>query len=426
MEKAITFELRKVGELHERAGNPHLHDDGQLELLRGSIRDLGFLAPVLIDAEGGIVDGAARLRAAAAEGMTEIPCVREDHLTAEQCRAYRLKANRLAELAAWDRGLLASELQELESLGFAVEGLGFSLEDLRIPESTDVEEDDFAPALSPNPSARRGDIYQLGRHRVMCGDAASSEDVSALMAGEQADLLLTDPPYNVDYTGATEEALKLLNDDFKALEDFSRFLAQAFSAGKNALTPGGSFYIWHPDGLQALAFRQACAASGFTVRQCLIWVKQTSTLGRQDYQWQHEPCLHGQTSPDEVILTDGQRQDQDHLACLYGWKDGRAHLWTSDRKQTTVLYFDKPLRSADHPTMKPVRLFAYQICNSTRPGAVVLDPFAGSGTTLAACEQTGRSARLMELDPRYVDVIIARWEALTGQKAERVAADGKT
>ncbi len=222
MEKAITFELRKVGELHERAGNPHLHDDGQLELLRGSIRDFGFLAPVLIDAEGGIVDGAARLRAAAAEGMTEIPCVREDHLTAEQCRAYRLKANRLAELAAWDRGLLASELQELESLGFAVEGLGFSLEDLRIPESTDVEEDDFAPALSPNPSARRGDIYQLGRHRVMCGDAASSEDVSALMAGEQADLLLTDPPYNVDYTGATEEALKLLNDDFKALEEIGR------------------------------------------------------------------------------------------------------------------------------------------------------------------------------------------------------------
>lgn len=425
MEQAITFELRGVEELHEKKGSPRLHDDVQMELLRGSIREFGFLAPILIDAEGEIVDGAARLRAVAAEGMREIPCVREDHLTEEQCRAYRLKANRLAELAAWDRELLASELKELEGLGFEMEGLGFSWEELRIPEPVEAQEDDFAPSIPEVPRAKRGELYQLGRHRLMCGDAASREDISVLMAGRQADLFLTDPPYNVDYTGATKDALKLLNDEFEHQEEFTQFLTQAFSAGKAVLAPGGSFYIWHPDGLQALAFRQACAASGLTVRQCLVWVKQTSTLGRQDYQWQHEPCLHGQTDPEETILNEGQRHGEDHLACLYGWKDGRAHLWTSDRRQTTVLYFDKPMRSADHPTMKPVRLFAYQICNSTRPGAVVLDPFAGSGTTLAACEQTGRSARLMELDPRYVDVILARWEKMTGQRAERIVDDGK-
>lgn len=397
-----------------------------MELLRGSIREFGFLAPVLIDAAGTVVDGAARLRAAEAEGLAEIPCVREDHLTEEQCRAYRLKANRLAELAAWDKGLLASELKELESLGFDVEGLGFSPEDLCIPESNDVEEDDFDAAVPDVPSARRGDIYQLGRHRLMCGDATNPDDVAALMSGQYADLLLTDPPYNVNYTGATEDALKIVNDNFSSPEDFTGFLTAAFSCGKDALAPGSSFYIWHADSLPGLAFRRACAESGLKVRQCLIWVKQQGTLGRQDYQWRHEPCLHGQTEPDAIILDDGQRHDQDHLACLYGWKDGRAHLWTSDRRQTTVLYFDKPLRSAEHPTMKPVRLFAYQICNSTRPGAVVLDLFAGSGTTMIACEKTGRAARLMELDPRYVDVMITRWETLTGKKAERITVDAQT
>lgn len=425
-EKAIEFEVRRVCDLHEREGNPHLHDDGQLELLRGSIREFGFLAPVLIDAEGCVVDGEARLRAAVAEGMTEIPCVREDHLTEAQCRAYRLKANRLAELAAWDRGLLASELQELEALGFDVEGLGFAAEDLCIPESNDVAEDDFDVRIPQTPRTQLGDIYKLGRHRVMCGDATNPEDVAALMSGQYADLLLTDPPYNVDYTGATEDALKMENDDFKSSEDFAGFLIAAFSCGKDALAPGSSFYIWHADSLPGLTFRQSCAAAGLKVRQCLIWVKQQGSLGHQDYQWQHEPCLHGQTEPDEAILDDGQRHDQDHLACLYGWKDGRAHLWVSDRRQTTVLYFDKPLRNAEHPTMKPVRLFAYQICNSTRPGAVVLDLFAGSGTTMIACEKTGRTARLMELDPRYVDVIIARWEALTGQTAERIATNAQT
>lgn len=426
MEKTISFELRKVSDLREREHDPHLHDDVQMELLRGSIREFGFLAPVLIDAEGWVVDGAARLRAATEEGLTEIPCVREDHLTETQCRAYRLKANRLAELAAWDKGLLASELAELESLGFDVEGLGFASEDLRIPDSTDVEEDDFAVVLPQTPRARRGELYQLGRHRLMCGDATNPDDVAALMSGQYADLLLTDPPYNVNYTGATEDALKIMNDNFSSPEDFTAFLTAAFSCGKDALAPGSSFYIWHADSLPGLAFRQSCAAVGLKVRQCLIWVKQQGSLGRQDYQWRHEPCLHGQTEPDAAILDDGQQHDQDHLACLYGWKDGKAHLWVSDRRQTTVLYFDKPLRNADHPTMKPVRLFAYQICNSTRPGAVVLDLFAGSGTTMIACEKTGRVARLMELDPRYVDAMIARWEALTGEKAERITADAQT
>lgn len=241
--------------------------------------------------------------------------------------------------------------------------------------------------------ARPGDVYQLGRHRIMCGDATLPEDIARLMDGTRADLLLTDPPYNVDYEGA---AGKISNDSMDD-SSYMLFLQKAFAAAALALNPGSAFYIWHADS-KGYETRQACHNAGLQIRQCLIWAKNSLVIGRQDYQWKHEPCL-------------------------YGWTEGAAHRWYSDRKQTTVLCFDKPQRSEMHPTMKPVPLFDYLIRNSTAEGDTVLDTFAGSGTTVIACEMDGRTACCMELDPKYVDAIIDRWETLTGRKAKLIRSE---
>ena len=257
-------------------------------------------------------------------------------------------------------------------------------------EELEPEEDDYEIEPPEEPKAKRGDIYQLGRHRLMCGDSTSVTNVQALVGGRQIDLLLTDPPYNVDYTGKTKDALKIENDSMED-ETFRQFLRDAFVTADMVMKPGACFYIWHADS-EGYNFRGACHDAGWTVRQCLIWAKNVMVMGRQDYQWKHEPCL-------------------------YGWKAGAGHNWYSDRTQTTVLEFDRPMRSELHPTMKPVALFDYEIRNSSKKGDAVLDLFAGSGTTLIACEQNGRDAYVMELDPRYVDVIVSRWEALTGEKA---------
>lgn len=418
--------MRPVSALVPYARNARVHGEAQILQLRASIREFGFVAPCLIDGQDNLIAGHGRLLAALAEGIEEVPCVLVEHLTETQRKAYILADNRLAEAATWDAEMVSLELSELRDAGFDLDLTGFGEEDIVLEDSTDVEEDeDFDPTLPEVPKSVRGEIYQLGRHRVMCGDATSLEDVRALMEGAAADLLLTDPPYNVGLTGGTAEALTMLNDDFADEAEFREFLRAAFSCARRAMAPGASFYIWHADGEPGLSFRSACKSAGLAVRQCLVWIKQVATLGRQDYHWQHEPCLHGQTDPEPGAAGEPDDEaapdpDMEHLACLYGWKDGRAHLWTSDRKQTTVLCFDRPSRSAEHPAMKPVKLFAYQMRNSTRPGARVLDPFAGSGTALVAAEQTDRTAYLMDLDPRCVDVILARWEAFTGQKAELV------
>lgn len=241
------------------------------------------------------------------------------------------------------------------------------------------------------PIAKLGDIWKLGRHRLMCGDSTNKEMVAKLMNGVQADMYLTDPPYNVDYEGKTKDHLKIQNDKMED-DTFLEFLVNAFETANEHLKPGGVFYIWHADS-EGFNFRYACKKVGWTVRQCLIWNKNVLVMGRQDYQWKHEPCL-------------------------YGWKDGAGHYWASDRKQTTVIDWDKPSRCDLHPTMKPVGLFDYQIKNNTNKGAIVLDSFNGSGTTIIACEQNGRTGYAIELDPRYVDATIKRWETLTGEKAE--------
>lgn len=278
---------------------------------------------------------------------------------------------------------------ELLNEDFEVEILNDWGVDIEIPKIEDNIIEDEVPEIV-NTRCKLGDVYLLGEHRLMCGDSTNLSDVEKLMNGELADLLLTDPPYNVNYEGKTKDRLKIENDKMSD-STFREFLKDAFECANKVMKPGAVFYIWHADS-EGYNFRGACYDIGWTVRQCIIWNKNCMVMGRQDYQWKHEPCL-------------------------YGWKDGASHLWASDRKQTTVIDFDKPQRNGEHPTMKPVGLFDYQIKNNTKGSDIVLDLFGGSGTTIIACEQDGRKARVMELDPHYCDVIIQRWENLTGKKA---------
>ena len=388
-----TFIYVDINELIPYANNARTHSEEQIQLIRSSLREFGFINPVIIDNENGIIAGHGRVIAARREGITKIPCVKVDHLTEAQKKAYILADNRLAELSEWDEEMLRIEIEQLNNLDFDVDLLGFDLteyftEDINEEELS--EEDEYNEPLPEEPISKLGDIYQLGEHRLMCGDSTNADNVQALMGGVLADMLITDPPYNVDYHGGTSERLTIKNDK-QGDTQFRAFLADAFNCADKFMKPGAVFYIWHADS-EGFNFRAACRECGWTVRQCLIWKKSSLVIGRQDYQWQHEPCL-------------------------YGWKDGAGHLWASDRKQTTILEFDKPKKNDVHPTMKPVKLFDYQIRNNTKEKDVVLDLFGGSGTSIIACEQNGRICYTMELDPRYVDVIIDRWEKLTGEKA---------
>lgn len=378
---------KPIDELIPYANNPRNNDDAVFAVAN-SISQFGFKVPVVVDKDNVIVCGHTRYKAAQKLGLKTIPCIIADDLTPEQINAFRLADNKTAELADWDMSKLGEELQGLAN-DFDMEDFGFKeLETLDEP--SEIAEDDFDDAPPEEPKAKRGDLYQLGEHRLLCGDATDQDDVERLLGGDKADLYLTDPPYNVAYVGKTKDALTIQNDKM-ADGDFRQFLVDAFSAADAVMKQGAAFYIWHADS-EGFNFRGACNDIGWKVRQCLIWNKNSMVLGRQDYQWKHEPCL-------------------------YGWKDGASHNWYSDRSQTTVIDMDKPSRSADHPTMKPVPLFAYQIQCSTKPGDIVYDSFGGSGTTLIACEQLQRKAMIMELDPRYVDIIIKRWETLTGQQA---------
>ena len=366
--------------------NPRINDSA-VDMVAASIKEFGFKNPIIVDKKNVIVAGHTRLKAAKKLGLQEVPIIRVEDLTEQQIKAFRIADNKTTEFAEWDFELLNIELEGLDD-----EFTGFDMEELEdmFPDDTEVIEDDFEEEPLENPISKRGDIWQLGRHRLMCGDSTKLEDVVKLMNGAKADLFITDPPYNVDYTGGTKDALKIMNDK-QDDASFRQFLVDAFSAADAVMREGAAFYIWHADN-EGYNFHSACFNTGWKVRQCLIWVKNSAVFGRKDYHIQHEPCL-------------------------YGWKEGAAHLWTSDRKQTTILNFDRPTRNKEHPTMKPVKLFDYLIKNNTRRNDIVLDLFAGSGTTLIACEQNGRVSYNMELDPRYVDVIIKRFENLTGEKA---------
>ena len=371
---------RKLSEITPYEKNAKKHEKRQIANVAESIRQYGFVQPVVIDRDGVIVIGHCRALAAKKLGMETVPCVCVDDLTPEQVNALRLVDNKSNE-SDWDMDLLAEELPGLDLSGFDFDwGLQDSV-------NLSAVEDDYDPMLPVQPKSKLGDVYRLGEHRLMCGDSTSLTDVQKLVGGAQIDLLITDPPYNVNYHGT---AGKIKNDNMQDAE-FRQFLTDAFSNAALVMKSGASFYIWHADS-EGYNFRGAC--------------RDAMLRGRQDYQWKHEPCLYGEAEIED-----------EHEPCLYGWKDGHSHYFFRNRKQSTVLNFDKPVRSSEHPTMKPVKLFDYQMQCSSKPGENVLDLFAGSGTTIMAAEQNGRHACCMEFDPKYADVVVDRWEKFTGGKA---------
>lgn len=384
------------------ARNSRTHSPEQVAQIAASIKEFGFTNPILIDEENGIIAGHGRLLAAQKLGIEEVPVIVMAGLTAAQKKAYVIADNKLALNAGWDDEMLRIEFQELQEMGFDLELTGFSLDEIAGLQIDEIEEgltdEDAVPDAPETPVTVLGDVWQLGDHRVMCGDSTSIDAVEQLCDGQLVDMWLTDPPYNVAYEGKTKDALTIKNDKMDG-DAFRVFLRDAYIAADAVMKAGAVFYIWHADS-EGYNFRGAAKDAGWTVRQCLIWKKQTMVMGRQDYHWKREPCL-------------------------YGWKDGAAHLWATDRKQTTVLEFDRPSRNGEHPTMKPVELFEYQMLNNTKGSDLVLDSFGGSGTTAIACEKHGRFARIMELDPKYCDVIINRWQDFTGRLAVH-AATGKT
>lgn len=371
------------------AKNAKLHTDDQVEQIKRSIEEFGFNDPIAVWHEDEIIEGHGRLLAVMEMPEIEtVPIIRLDDLTDEQRRAYMLVHNKLTMNTDFDFELLDSELSGIIDIDMSEFGFDIEIED----EEPDEIIDDEVPE-EVETRCKLGDIWQLGNHRLICGDSTDGAVLEKLMDGQKADLYITDPPYNVDYQGGTKDRLQIANDKMDD-DSFRQFLKNAFTSADNVMRNGAAFYIWHAD-REVVNFKGACADVNWQVRQTLIWVKNNSTFSRQDYHYMHEPCL-------------------------YGWKDGSAHLWASDRKQTTILNFNRPVRSEEHPTMKPVELFAYQISNNTHKNDVVLDSFGGNGTTIIACEQLNRIGHVCELDEHYCDVIIQRWENLTGKKAVKL------
>ena len=398
--KSQKLEYIELEKIIPYARNSRSHSEHQVSQVAASIEEFGFTNPILIDADNGIIAGHGRLMAAQRLGIGKAPCIRLSHLTESQKKAYIIADNKLALNAGWDEELLRLELGDLDADGYDVSLTGFSEEELAalvVDELTEgLTDEDAVPDVPDEPTTVLGDVYKLGNHRLMCGDSTSIDAVEKLMDSHLADQFITDPPYNVEYVGKTKAAMTIQNDSMGDSE-FRQFLRDAFSTANAVMKSGAVFYIWHADS-EGYNFRGACHDVEWQVRQCLIWNKNSMVMGRQDYHWKHEPCL-------------------------YGWKSGAGHLWSTDRKQVTVLDFNRPRKSDMHPTMKPVELITYQVTNNTKGSDIVLDLFGGSGTTLIACEKTNRNCRMMELDPKYCDVIVQRWEEFTGNKAELLSND---
>lgn len=425
-QRELTVSYRRVEELLPYARNARTHTDAQIAEICASMKCFGWTNPILIDENGAIIAGHGRLAAAQKLKLKKVPCIVLEGLSDEQRRAYLIADNKIATNAGWDLALLASELKGLEVAGFQMDLMGFTKTELReligadSPTRTGLTDDDTAPPLGPAVS-RRGDLWILGRHRVMCGDAMLLEDMQTLVPSpELVDLLWTDPPYNVDYHS---DAGSIANDNLDA-DAFEKLLMGAFRSACRVMRGGACAYVAHADSAREVFSR--CFAKEFKLAQVLIWVKHTAALSRQDYNWQHEPIL-------------------------YGWKEGAAHYFCGDYSRTTVIdaerdlrkmkreeleffaqqllalvpstvqRFDRPAKNDLHPTMKPVALVQQLLRNSALEGQAVLDPFGGSGTTLIAAEKEGLNARLLELEPRYVDVIVRRWEAFTGKRAAHAA-----
>lgn len=414
---------KNIDDLIPYENNPRLNDQG-VDALAESIKEFGFKVPIIIDSDGVIVAGHTRLKACKKLGIEEVPCIVADDLTDEQIKAFRLADNKVAELSDWDLDKLKEEIGELDidmtKYGFVqIENLDQAIEDIN-----DLMEKEIDDEVEPK--AKRGDIYKLGEHYLMCGDSTDSKDVEKLTQGNKIDLVVTDPPYFIDYGGGVnKERDKITNDNLSGAEIYN-FLLKMYKNINSSLKDGGVFYIWHSE-FARFDFLKALRDAGLQDKQVLVWVKSTATLSRQDYNWKHEPCL-------------------------YGWKEGAGHYYNSDftattaptmqkpvnqmsEKEkddyikeleayisdgTTTLMYDKPLKSEYHPTTKPVKLIAEQVSRSSRIGESVMDLFGGSGTTLLACEELNRRCYMMEYEPKYVDIIIQRWEEMTGYEAVKV------
>ena len=366
----------KISDIKANPNNPRLIKDDKFAKLVQSVTEFPEMLeirPIVVNSDMVVLGGNMRLKACKEAKIKELTVIIADNLTEEQQREFLIKDN--VSGGEWDWNILANEWDAEQLTEWGVDIPDFAQEVL------EAEEDDFNGTPPKEPITVLGDLYEIGEHRLLCGDSTQTDTFEKLFNGHMADMVLTDPPYNVAYEGKTKDALTIKNDSMGD-DAFYQFLYDFYTAQATVCKMGGAWYIWHADS-EGANFRSAMKNAGIMVKQCLIWVKNSMVMGRQDYQWKHEPCL-------------------------YGWKEGAAHGWYSDRKQTTVLNFDRPNRNADHPTMKPIPLFAYQIGNSSKQGDIVADGFGGSGTTMVACEQMKRKGYLVEFDPKYCDVIVAR------------------
>lgn len=405
--------------------NPR-NNEQAVEAVVNSIKEFGFKVPIVATIDGEIVNGHTRFKAAKFLKLKTVPVLIADDLTEEQIKAFRLADNKTGELADWDVELLYGELDELTGFDmtmFGFEDIDFSLDDFEEVEKEEGEEVDINQ--EEKPKVEYGDIYQLGRHRLMCGDSTSAEDMAQLIDGAVIDLYVTDPPYNVAYQGGTDEAMTIMNDSMDDVS-FRQFLRDAFAVANNHLKPGGAFYIWHADS-EGLNFRAAVKETGWLLKQSIIWVKNAIVLGRQDYQWKHEPCLYGWKDGASHYFVDNRslatviEEDEENLKEMTKSELISYIKTMQDTSPTTVFYEDKPVRNDIHPTMKPLKLIARCVLNSSKKGDKILDSFNGGGSTLMVCERSERIGYAMELDPVYVERTIKRWEEETGLTAEKVS-----
>jgi DNA modification methylase len=436
MNSRLTIVYESIEKIKPYKHNAKIHTEGQIEQIKKSIREFGFNDPIAVDEENVIIEGHGRLLAAKELGMKEVPVIFLYGLTDQQKKAYILAHNQLTMNTGFDMDVLADEINRItafnmEDFGFDMSALG---EEEKNPE--DVTEDE-PPEPPAKPKSKPGEIYKLGEHRLMCGDSTKAEDVERLMSGAKADLVVTDPPYNVEYVGAKKRRVAItggkgllkkteIQNDIMSDNDFYDFLFRVFSNMKDVVYPRTAFYVWYAD-TKALQVYSALQNSGFIVRETLIWIKNSMVIGWYDYQYMHEPCLYGfndyanhyfVNDRTKTTVIDDTNLDFDKMK-----KDELLTLIKSifkDEAPTSVIRENKPQKSDLHPTMKPVKLIARLINNSSRAGELVLDLFGGSGTTLIACEQMNRKCSMMEYDPKYVDVIIERWEKLTGKKAQKI------
>lgn len=418
---------KPLGWLTPYENNPRNNDEA-VEPVANSISEFGFKVPIVATSDGEIINGHTRWKAAKKLKLKTVPVIIADDLTEEQVRAFRLADNKVAEIAQLDIELLLSEIESVDNLDMTLFGFtdsDYTLDDFEDEETdTDFSEDEIESEGDSVSSVEYGDIYQLGRHRLMCGDSTSAGDMKELVDGEKIDLYVTDPPYNVAYEGKTEEAMTIQNDSMDDAS-FRQFLRDAFSVADQHLKPGGAFYIWHADS-EGLNFRAAVKETGWLLKQNLVWVKNSIVLGRQDYQWKHEPCLYGWKDGASHYFIDNRslatviEEDEENLKEMTKGELISYIKTMQESSPTSIFYEDKPVRSDIHPTMKPLKLIARCVLNSSKKGERVLDSFNGGGSTLMVCEKTERIYYGMELDPVYVERTIKRWEEETGLKAEKI------